>query len=151
MFKRFFLSVCYIGYIPFAPGTWGSVPGLLLCSVWARYPWVLPILFCLSYLVVKNCNLENEDPRWIVIDEVIGMGTACFLYFCYYGCYHWLGLLFLFCFFRIFDIFKPFPIDWVEKAMRRLNVPFSILIDDVVAGIFAGLAALFVMPPVVCC
>ena len=151
MFKRAFLSVCHLGSIPFAPGTWGSIPGLLLCSVWAHYFWVLPLLFCVSYFVLKSYSLENEDPKWVVIDEVIGMGVACALYFRYYGCYHWLGLVFLFCFFRLFDIVKPFPIDWVERRTRQLNVPFSILIDDVVAGVFAGLATIFVMPPVLCC
>ena len=57
-------------------------------------------------------------------------------------------MLLLFCFFRFFDILKPFPIDWVEKKARQFDMPFSILIDDVVAGVFAGLATIFVMPPV---
>ena len=150
-FLRLFLAVLGLGHIPFAPGTWGSIPGVLLCGVWASHWWALPFLFCLSYLGIKNYPLENADPKWVVIDEVLGMGTACVIYFQYYRCYHWLGLLLLFCFFRLFDIIKPFPIDFVERQLRRINIPFSILVDDIVAGIFAGLATIFVMPPVVLC
>lgn len=145
--KKLFLSVFGMGFLPFAPGTWGSIPGVLLCGVWARHFWVLPFLFCLSYVVIKNYPLENEDPKWVVIDEVIGMGTACVIYFQYYHCYHWLGLLLLFCFFRLFDIVKPFPIDWVERRLGRLDIPLSILVDDVVAGVFAGFSTIVVMPP----
>jgi phosphatidylglycerophosphatase A len=148
---RLFLTVLGIGSLPFAPGTWGSIPGLLLCGIWVRHFWALPLLFCLSYLAINKYPLENEDPRWVVIDEVIGMGAACVLYFQYYRCYHWLGLLLLFCFFRLFDIIKPFPIDWIERQLRHFNIPLSILVDDVVAGIFAGLATIFVMPPMLHC
>lgn len=149
--KNVFISGLGLGHIPFAPGTWGSIPGLLLCGVWAYYSWMLLILFCVAYLVIKNYPLENSDPKWVVIDEVIGMGIACAIYFQSYRCYHWLGLLLLFCFFRLFDVVKPFPIDWIERKLRYVNVPLSILVDDVVAGIFAGLATIFVMPPMVWC
>lgn len=143
------LAVFGLGHLPFAPGTWGSIPGLLLCGIWAHHLWALPLLFYLSYMAIKNYSLENEDPKWVVIDEVIGMAVACAIYFQYYHCYHWLGLLLLFCFFRLFDIIKPFPIDWVERKLRRFDIPLSILADDVVAGLFAGLATIFVMPPVI--
>lgn len=144
------ISALYIGYLSFAPGTWGSIPGLLLCGIWAKYPWTLPLLFCLAYIAIRNYPLANQDPQWIVIDEVIGMGIACIIYFQYYQCYHWLGLLLLFGFFRLFDIVKPFPIDWIERRFRQIDIPLSILVDDIVAGLFAGFATLFVMPPIVC-
>lgn len=148
-FIRFFISFFYVGFLPLAPGTWGTIPGLFLYPLWARYWWTLPLLFCFSYLAIGQYPVESEDPQWIVVDEVLGIGTACTLYFYYYGCYHWLGLLLLFCFFRLFDIVKPFPIDWIERRTLQFSLPLSILLDDIVAGVFAGLATIFVMPPII--
>ncbi len=156
MYKKLahlFLSVFYIGYIPIAPGTFGSIPGLLLCCYWVKFLWLLPLLFFVSYLSMRYTTVlisENSDPQWIVIDEVIGIGMACTIYFSYHKCFHWLGLILIFLFFRFFDIVKPFPIDWVERYTKKKNIPLSILIDDLIAGVFAGLATLFVMPPTVC-
>ena len=128
----------YIGNIPFAPGTFGSILGLGLCFVLAGLKLPLAIgctvLFIAMAVWVANDAeklLKKKDPGCIVIDEIAGMAVTL------------VGLPFNlttaligFIIFRILDISKPFPIRVLDK---RVSGGVGIVIDDVVAGIFANL------------
>ena len=147
--SKLFLSVLYVGFLPKAPGTYGSIIGLFLLPLWAKWGFAYLIgLSILSYFVLKQLNFENQDPQWIVIDEVIGIGITSTMYFFYYQCFHVLGIFLIFLFFRLFDIIKPFPISWIESKLQKTNLPLSVLVDDITAGIFAGICVIFAMPPV---
>jgi len=127
----------YAGYVPKISGTVGSLAGLLFFLL-VNYSLPVTIISLLvltgaSLLVIKKAEelFGKKDSRRIVIDEVIGMMIA---------------LLFVpmkavfvalaFVFFRIFDIAKPFPIKRVEK----MESPWGVVLDDVLAGIYANLA-----------
>lgn len=128
----------YIGNIPFAPGTFGSLFGLPFCFILAELKLtqaivgtVLFILFAIW--ISKNAEklLKRSDPGCIVIDEIAGMMVAL------------IGLPFNlttavigFILFRILDILKPFPIRILDK---RVSGGLGVVADDVVAGIFANL------------
>jgi len=128
----------YIGNIPVAPGTFGSLFGLPLCFILAELKLtqaivgtVLFILFAIW--ISKNAEklLKRSDPGCIVIDEIAGMMVAL------------IGLPFKlttavigFILFRILDILKPFPIRILDK---RVSGGLGVVADDVVAGIFANL------------
>ena len=128
----------YIGNIPFAPGTFGTILGLPLCFVLAGLKLPLAIgctvLFIAMAVWVANDAeklLNKKDPGCIVIDEIAGMAVTL------------VGLPFNlttaligFIIFRILDISKPFPIRVLDK---RVSGGVGIVIDDVVAGIFANL------------
>ena len=134
----FFATGFYIGKIPFAPGTFGSIIGLPLCFVLSKIE--LPIaVFCtlvfilIAILIAHDAEkiLNKNDPGCIVIDEITGIIVTL------------LGMPFNlitvaagFFIFRIMDIFKPFPIRVLEK---RLTGGTGIVFDDVAAGIFGNL------------
>jgi len=133
-----------VGFIPFAPGTWGSLLSVFL------YLMLLPIpfyIFILSILILSLlgiwCSdisafiLADKDPSQVVIDEIAGMGICLFLV----QPMKILGIIFCFLAFRTFDILKPFPIGYLEKKFKG---GFGIMIDDLVAGIIAGIIVLIV-------
>ena len=128
----------YMGRIPFAPGTFGSLIGLPLCWVIAELKLtqaiacaVLFILFAIWIADIAERYLKISDPACIVIDEVAGMVVSLI------GLPFNLVTLFLgFIFFRILDILKPFPIRILDN---RVSGGLGIVLDDVAAGIFANL------------
>ena len=120
------------GLSPKAPGTVGSLLGLLLFIPVLSLPiyfQFLIVAFGLSLGVVLSQRVADElrvkDPAIIVWDEFVGIWIAML----------WLpGLLWLpvaFIIFRLFDILKPWPVSWVE---RQLDGGFGIMLDDVIAG-----------------
>ena len=133
-------SVFKVGYLPKAPGTWGSLVGL---GLWYAYPAVLwiPILFVIGWGATWYIlpSAPNKDPSFIVIDEVVGMMLTLMLM----GRVDLKALGIGFILFRVFDIFKPFPIHWVDHYFEVKNssalAAFGVMIDDIIAGIFAGI------------
>jgi phosphatidylglycerophosphatase A len=138
------------GLLPIAPGTWGSLaafPFAYIISVNSG-PYVLIIgtvaLFFIGVSASNNVekSTRKKDPGFIVVDEVVGQWIAllplAFLNH-YFGpdlSYWFLAPMVAVAFlaFRIFDIWKPWPINYVDK-----NVPggLGIMLDDVIAGIYA--------------
>ena len=128
-----------IGKFPLAPGTFGSLLGLVLLwgiSGWSGGQLAMFIMgFCALAVWVSHRAehiLGTQDPGCIVIDEVAGILIA--------GA----GLPFnapfaaiVFVLFRILDVLKPFPVGWLD---RRLKGGIGIVMDDVAAGIMANLA-----------
>ena len=129
---RFVATFFYLGKLPFAPGSWGSLGALLL---WLLLPVTfsvhLSVIIILFVLGVYSSSrmaqyLDDHDPSEVVIDEVVGMGISLFML------PHSLGLYLLaFILFRIFDIFKP------SFIYRMQNFPggWGIMLDDVLAGL----------------
>jgi phosphatidylglycerophosphatase A len=129
-----------LGYIPLAPGTMGSLGGCLVAVVIKQYTaWpdvLLVFLIFLFFLIGVYCSdkLETDwgkDPSRIVIDEIVGMWIA--LWALPSG---WLYILAAFILFRFFDIYKPLFI----RKLENLKGGWGIMMDDVLAGIYANLA-----------
>lgn len=127
-----------LGLSPVAPGTVGSLGGILTAWIISlMHPYaVAPTLVFITFLAVLTAEktakiLRQKDPRLIVFDEIAGMTFAL----------AWLpftplNLLIQFLLFRIFDILKPFPVSWAE---RKLPGGWGIVMDDIAAGIIANL------------
>jgi phosphatidylglycerophosphatase A len=140
------LATCGVGYIPVAPGTWGSalavlgyltyqqVIVLLDKSVWFPLTAVLLLGFCLVGISASRIAAETmgeKDPVNIVVDEVMGQWvTFAFVPFTS----DWKILLAGFALFRLFDIWKPFPIDRAQDFDGGIGV----CADDLIAGVYAG-------------
>lgn len=135
----FALAVCTVfgvGYLPFAPGTFGAAAGL---AVWALLP-ASPVVqaFAIAGVFaigawsgsVAERHYERVDPSYVVIDEVLGMLIT--LAFIPVG---WSGALAGFFIFRVFDVVKPYPANRLEK----FHGGFGIMADDAMAGIYANL------------
>jgi len=126
----------YSGKIGRAPGTWGSLFGLL---VWlalrelslASYMLMLLVVFVGGFLVAGSAEklLDTPDPGCIVIDEILGMFITLTA-----APNHPAAWILGFCLFRLFDILKPFPVSWFD---RHLNGGLGIMMDDVAAGLYA--------------
>jgi phosphatidylglycerophosphatase A len=126
----------YSGKIPFAPGTWGSAFALIpwyFCRglSLANYLIVLAVLFVVGFLTAGSAEkiFDKPDPGSIVIDEIMGMFVALTL-----APNHPVAWLLGFILFRIFDIWKPFPVSWLDT---HLHGGIGIMMDDVMAGIYA--------------
>lgn len=136
----FFLSFFGVGFLPKAPGTFGSLATLPFLYFLAQFnpPFVffIPIIIIAtifsSYLshYVQN-TYKVHDPQWIVIDEVLGM-TVAWLFRASPNVSH---LCVLFLLFRFFDIYKMGPAKYFDKKMEH---GAGIILDDLVSGIYAG-------------
>ena len=128
----------YIGNIPVAPGTFGSLLGLPLCfslagiSAASAVLWTLLfILFAVWIADAAEKILKQNDPGCIVIDEIAGMMVA------FVGLpFNPITVVIGFIIFRILDILKPFPIRDLDK---RIPGGLGVVADDVAAGLIANL------------
>ena len=134
----FLATGAYVGKIPFAPGTFGSIWGLPAAYLLSCLPVEAAILstglFILVSIVVAHRAvrlLGSKDPGCVVIDEIAGMMVTMLAIPFNAG-----TVAIGFVVFRILDIFKPFPIRTVEC---RVAGGAGVVMDDVVAGIMANL------------
>ncbi|MEK9677833.1 MAG: phosphatidylglycerophosphatase A [Rhodospirillaceae bacterium] len=132
------------GLIPFAPGTWGSVAALPFA--WVIYElWRAPGLMVATLLLfllgtwassIHARDLPDDDPSEIVVDEVVGQWMTLLVVppdLLYYA----IG----FVLFRVFDIFKPWPVSWAD---RRIKGGLGIMLDDVLAAVYAAIVLVIV-------
>lgn len=126
-----------VGYVPVAPGTFGSLAGLV---VW----WLIgpsPVLQALAIVVVFAAGVWSggvceghfctTDPGHVVIDEVVGMLITLFLVPVGWG-----GALVAFLLFRLADVVKPYP----ANRFERLHGGLGVMADDCMAAVYANLA-----------
>jgi phosphatidylglycerophosphatase A len=155
---RLVASAGYLGYLPPAPGTWGSAAGCLIYFLlvvhggpWGAvvlhgrhgtYPLPLIALAAIVGVWISGFGLWAADevsratgvadPQYVVIDEVSGQLLTYTLAF---APANWKYLLAGFILFRVFDIWKPFP----ARQAESLPGGWGIMADDWVAGIYAAL------------
>ena len=153
------IATCGVGYLPLAPGTWGSLVGvglyvLLRLTVFPRLStegnqaMYSPIFLLLELSVISLITvlgvwaasvtervLRIKDPGKVVVDEVAGQLIALLPVplAIETGWLYWLIPAFLL--FRFFDIVKPYPV----RKMESLNGGLGIMADDLVAGAYAAI------------
>lgn len=128
------------GLLKPAPGTWGSLAGLALGVPMVQglsligFIGATILVSLIGTITINRVELISgiHDAPEIVIDEVAGMWIALLPF--YYLPHSWWGFAAAFLLFRLFDIVKPWPIGWLDK---RVSGGFGVMIDDIVAGIFA--------------
>lgn len=159
-FKDYFalaVTTCGVGYLPLMPGTWGSMVGV---AIYVLFAWIeasapikltgwtdaqitawlhainafLFLAFCLLGIWASGHStklFKNKDPQQAVVDEVIGqLLTFLFIPFTF----DWKLILAGFLLFRLFDIWKPYPID----SLQNLPTGIGVCADDILAGVYAG-------------
>ena len=138
---RTYTSALGLGFIPKAPGTFGSLLGLVLgfflhhvtLSAAITILIILSIISIMAIRVVEK-NLQQHDPSEIVIDEVIGQAiTVLFI------SPNLTAMIMAFGLFRLFDIWKPGPVGWVDQNMPGA---FGTMADDFTAAFIAGIIAM---------
>jgi len=131
------------GFAPRAPGTIGSLVALLPWWLWLRelpswhYALALGCGFALGVWASDwvIAQLGRDDPGVIVWDEFIGLWLALFL-----APPGWPWMLAGFALFRLFDVWKPWPVRWADRAVHG---GFGAMLDDLLAGAYALLAMQF--------
>jgi phosphatidylglycerophosphatase A len=128
-----------VGYIPFLPGTLGTMVGVAIYVLFSRFfPQTISYIIMLAVFLVggiwvsSRCNqyFEGDDNSSIVIDELVGfLITMLFVPFSFRF------LLLGFVLFRVIDITKPFKIGKIEK----ISGGWGIMGDDIAAGVLANL------------
>jgi phosphatidylglycerophosphatase A len=134
----FLASGAYVGYVPVAPGTFGSLLALpVLVGLAGAPPAVVVVtIIVLVALAVPICHRAGAawgqvDSSYIVLDEVCGMAIA--------GAFlpaSWWTLTLAFLAFRCFDIVKPYPAGHFDRYVKN---GFGVVFDDVTAGVYANL------------
>ena len=122
-----------VGYLPLCPGTWASAAGVVLAWFLADMLVYWAVLCCLAgFWACRGARetFDSKDPGAFVMDEVCGMMLSVL----------WLPRTLVlyaaaFVLFRLLDIWKPWPISRIQASVR----PWSIMGDDLLAGVFANL------------
>lgn len=126
-----------IGYAPIAPGTFGSLAGVLLWWLLPATPVVQAVAILAVFAIgtwsasVAERHFARTDPGPVVIDEVLGMLVTFFMNPVTPG-----GAVLAFFLFRAADIVKPYP----ANRLERLHGGLGIMADDGMAGVYANVA-----------
>ena len=128
------------GLSPKAPGTCGSFLAMFFCMALLMAPWyVTPLVAIVVFFIgVKACNeaekaMGTHDHGGLVIDEFVGM----FISIIAFPQGAWYLAILAFALFRFFDILKPFPVSYAD---RNIKGGLGVMVDDVLAGIYALLS-----------
>ena len=131
------------GLSPVAPGTAGTLAGVLISLASWPLPWLFRFFFVVAISAVSiyvageaEKHYGNTDDQRIVIDEIAGYQVAM-LPVAVTG----LHLLTAFVLFRIFDIWKPFPL----KHFQKFPGGWGVVADDLGAGVYAGILMLILV------
>ncbi|MSO55040.1 MAG: phosphatidylglycerophosphatase A [Rhodospirillales bacterium] len=128
-----------LGFLPWAPGTWASLAALVvgygIASASGRVGLAIAgvVATLVGVWAAGRCvrSTPDKDPSFIVIDEISGQWLVMVVA----GVDPWLcGLAFVF--FRIADIWKPWPVSWVD---RRFRSGLGVMLDDLAAAVYAGI------------
>jgi len=148
MLRIMLVTVFGLGFLRPAPGTWGSLPPVIvalgLLTLTSKH-WPIDVAMALIAIVFTVCCIvlgpfserffQTSDPRQVVADETAGQAIA--LLFLPWDAGHWRWNLALaalaFVAFRAFDVLKPPPAD----AAQRLPAGWGIVVDDLLAGLYA--------------
>ena len=127
-----------IGFLPYAPGTIASALTVFFWYLFIQFFSVYTFIIFVLIIIIISINLVNlylenhssNDPSEVVIDEFIGQSLP--LMFLSQNS-ELFEMIFAFVCFRIFDIYKIFPVNLAE----RIKGSYGIIIDDVIAGIYS--------------
>ena len=144
-FNLFFLTFFMIGKIKYAPGTIASaftciIFFLLISIIDITFIFLVTlVIFIYSFYAINNSfdEFNADDPQEIVIDEVVGQMLPLLAIPIYKTLFFFPSLYYCisaFLLFRLFDVWKPFPINYVDNNVKGA---LGIMLDDIVAGVFS--------------
>ena len=145
-FTKLLVSMFFVGYIKYAPGTFGSFVSILIMYILVNI-LKLPLnilltififlFFISNYLINYFSSITNShDSKHIVIDELLGL-FVIFLFYDLIFLYNDITTyLLIFLLFRFFDIFKFFPANYFDKYFKN---GYGVILDDIIAGLYTVL------------
>ncbi len=143
IFTKIFISIFFVGYIKFAPGTWASIASILIIFPIIKFSLlsseaIIFIFLILSFISILIINFyskltSSHDSRHIVIDEFLGIFSIFIFYDLILIYNDFITLILIFLLFRLFDIFKLFPANYIDKNFKN---GYGVILDDIVAGVY---------------
>ena len=142
-----------IGKIKYAPGTFASIATCFLFFMLMNILnitiifLIILIIFLYSFLAINNSfdQFESEDPQEIVIDEVVGQMLPLLAIPIYETLYP-LPIIYYyasaFLLFRLFDIWKPYPVNYVDNNIKGA---LGIMLDDILAGLYSIIILILIL------
>lgn len=132
-----FLAVGFgSGLAPVAPGTFGTLPALLLWVPlshlhWSTYLGVIVLLTLAGIWICEQASIFSgvDDHGSIVWDEIVGYLIAVFAI-----PFSLTAMALAFVLFRVFDILKPWPVSWADSKIKG---GLGVMLDDVLAGLYS--------------
>ena len=131
----------YLGYIPFASGTWGTLVGIPLVLLMHQLQLASPGFYVLVFLALvagacwiagqADAYLDEHDSHKIVIDEIVGYLAAMLFLEPTVG-----AMVAAFFIFRVLDVIKPFPAGYIDQHFPG---GYGVTLDDVVSGFYTNL------------
>ena len=136
-FTKYFATLFGIGFISFAPGTFGSLFAIFIwyffIDLFSIFYFIVLFLLVLSvsfyFTDIYLDNYKKKDPSEVIVDEFLGQSIPL-LFIVNFNIYE---VLIAFVTFRFFDIYKIYPINKIED----LKGSYGVILDDVVAGIYS--------------
>tara|TARA_B100000579_G_scaffold385549_1_gene356715 strand:- start:119 stop:592 length:474 start_codon:yes stop_codon:yes gene_type:complete len=151
IFTKIFVSIFYIGYIKFASGTWGSLAAIIILYPCIKFTLlsfqsliiVFMILFFISNLSINFFSkfTNSNDSKHIVIDELLGIFIILIFYDFIFIYNDFITLILIFFVFRLFDIIKLFPANYIDKNFKN---GYGVMMDDIIAGIYTILTLIII-------
>lgn len=149
---RRLLTSCFgLGHLPLAPGTWGSLPpviilifmsrcgapALLIAIIMAALVLIGSVI-CIKFAPYVIAATGKTDPPEVVADEFAGQALTLISIAAVPSGQIWTTALLAFLLFRLLDIIKP----WPARKLEKLQKGWGILADDLMAGVYAGIVLL---------
>ncbi|UCF00048.1 MAG: phosphatidylglycerophosphatase A [Planctomycetota bacterium] len=149
--RRLLTSCFALGYLPLAPGTWGSLPPvivfILLCQSGASTLLISTVMaasvltfsfICIKFAPAIIAATGKSDPREVVADEFAGQAVTLIPIGLVPSGQIWTTAVLGFLLFRLLDIIKP----WPARKLEKLPKGWGILADDLMAGVYAAIILL---------
>jgi len=141
------IATCGVGYLPLAPGTFGSLVGVGIFWLLVR---ANPLVIVVAILAVTFAGIwagsrveqvsGRKDPGKVVVDEVAGQMIALFP-LTLLGRWSIGAVILSFILFRVFDIVKPYP----ANRLQDLDGGMGIMFDDLVAGVYGAVVVSIIL------
>tara|TARA_Y100000590_G_scaffold368120_1_gene428584 strand:- start:1348 stop:1815 length:468 start_codon:yes stop_codon:yes gene_type:complete len=148
-FSQIFSTLFYIGYSKYAPGTIGSFISLIIIYFlknnlkYIFFVIFFVILLSISFFLIKifSKKINKYDASEIIIDEFLGVYFIMLFwdFFTYFN--EFVNLFMVFILFRLFDISKFFPANYIQNNFKN---SFGVIFDDIIAGIYTVIVIILI-------
>ena len=149
--KRLLVTGFGLGWLPLAPGSWGSLPPVIIFALLHRLNVPVGIIatilifiaivwsiMCVKFTPVSMAATGKDDPSEIVADEIAGQSIALLFACIVIDNPLWITAGGSYFFFRLLDTIKP----WPAYKLEELDGGWGVLLDDLMAGVYSGITFL---------
>ena len=140
---KIFISLFYIGYFKFSPGSIGSLISILILFpfFWLEifsykfliFFFIFTFILSMHFINLYSKQNSSHDAKEIIIDEFAGIYLIFLFYDYVFLINNYITLILIFILFRFFDITKIFPANIIDKKIKN---PFGVMLDDIIASIY---------------